>query len=73
MGKKAKFTVECLALYHATLEVPENLEEGSENLLAYIREHLGDAKMVEDPEWLKDLEPEKAVTIEDLRGFEEVI
>ena len=64
------FTVCCSALYDSSLEVPISLKGKPEQILAYIQEHL-DAAPVQDLEWLSDLEPESAVTLEDIKSFGE--
>lgn len=66
---EAKFTVACTAVYHSRLDIPVSLKGNHEGILAYIREHLGDAP-VEELEWSSDWDDvESAVTEEDIRDY----
>ena len=69
MARKAYFSVSCTATYQSELKIPDSVKEGEE--LSYIRDHLSDCN-VEDLEWLNDLDPEDAVTEEDIRSIEEI-
>ncbi len=62
------FSVMCTALYESSLEVPNEIAKDREKTLQYIREHLSEAP-VADVEWLSDIEPENAVTAEDIKSI----
>lgn len=66
---KVKFTVACTAVYHSELEIPNEIKNDDEAILEYIHSHL-DECTVEELEWLNDLEPEDAITMEDIRYVE---
>ena len=66
--KSVTFTVGCMALYKGSMDVPANLTQ--EEVLSHIREHLNDIP-VNDLEWLSDLAPEEAVTMEDIYNINE--
>ncbi len=68
--RRAKFTVACMATYNSSLLIPDSVKEGEE--LQYIRKNLSKCKTETDPVWIKDLEPDSAVTPEDIRYIEEV-
>lgn len=67
MANKIKFSVQCMALYKGEIALPEEVQT-KEDALAYVRAHLDDVP-VADLEWLSDIEPEQAVTEEDIRYF----
>lgn len=66
---KVKFKAACIAVYDSELEIPKEIANDKNAILEYIHEHLNDCN-VEDLEWLSDLEPDKAVTQEDIRYVE---
>lgn len=66
---KVKFKVACIAVYDSELEIPKEIADDKEAILKYIHEHLNDCN-VEDLEWLSDLDPDEAVTQEDIRYVE---
>lgn len=61
---KYQFTVMCNAIYHSELELPDDVKD--EDVLHYIHDHLDDAP-VNELEWLGDIDPDTAVTEEDIR------
>ena len=63
---KVKFSVTCTAVYQSELDVPDEIKNDKEAVLEYIHEHLEECP-VEDLEYLDDLDPEDAVTAEDIR------
>ena len=65
--KKVKFTVACIAMYNAELEVEDNLT--NKEVLDEIHKKLNTVP-VSELTWLEDLEPETAVTMEDIRSIE---
>ena len=67
---KVKFTVACTAVYQSELEIPKEIENDKKAILEYIHSHLDECN-VEKLEWLNDLEPEDAVTMEDIRYVEQ--
>ncbi len=66
---KVKFKVACTAVYDSELEIPKEIVDDKDAILKYIHEHLNDCN-VEDLEWLNDLDPDEAVTQEDIRYVE---
>lgn len=66
---KVKFKVACTAVYDSELEIPKEIADDKDAILEYIHEHLNDCN-VEDLEWLSDLDPDEAVTQEDIRYVE---
>ena len=66
---KVKFKAACIAVYDSELEIPKEIANDKNAILEYIHEHLNDCN-VEDLEWLNDLEPDEAVTQEDIRYVE---
>lgn len=66
---KVKFSVACTAIYQSELEIPNEIKNDNEAILEYIHSHLDECS-VDELEWLNDLEPEDAVTIEDIRYVE---
>ena len=68
--KKVKFTVACIAMYNAELEVEDNLT--NKEVLDEIHKKLNTVP-VSDLTWLEDLEPETAVTMEDIRSIEIIV
>lgn len=67
--KKVKFTVACMAMYNAELEVEDNLT--NKEVLDEIHKKLKTVP-VSELTWLEDLEPETAVTMEDIRSIETI-
>lgn len=67
--KKVKFSIACIAMYNAELEVEDNLTE--EEILEKIHENL-DTFPVQELTWLEDFAPETAVTIDDIRSIEAI-
>lgn len=67
--KKVKFTVACMAMYNAELEVEDNLT--NKEVLDEIHKKLKTIP-VSELTWLEDLEPETAVTMEDIRSIETI-
>lgn len=68
--KKVKFTVACIAMYNAELEVEDNLT--NKEVLDEIHKKLNTVP-VSELTWLEDLEPETAVTMEDIRSIEIIV
>lgn len=68
---KVKFNVACTAVYRSELEIPKEIENDEKAILEYIHSHLDECK-VEELEWLNDLDPEDAVTMEDIRYVEQL-
>ena len=66
---KVKFSVACTAVYQSQLEIPNEIKNDDEAILEYIHSHL-DECAVDELEWLNDLEPEDAGTMEDIRYVE---
>lgn len=66
--KKVRFNVGCMAVYQGELEVFDNLTE--EEILEEIHDRL-DEVMVNNLEWLNDLDPEDAVTMDDIYSIED--
>lgn len=62
--KIAKFSVACTAYYKTELEIPNSVPDGQE--LAYIKDHLSECSTANGLEWLDDLDPEEAVTEDDI-------
>ena len=62
---KVKFKVACIAVYDSELEIPKEIADNKDEILEYIHEHLNDCN-VEDLEWINDLDPDEAVTQEDI-------
>ena len=66
---KVKFGVTCTAVYQSKLDVPDEIKNDEKAILEYIHEHLEECP-VEDLEWLNDMDPEEAVTAEDIKYVE---
>lgn len=66
---KVKFKVACTAIYDSELEIPNNIASDKNAILNYIHENL-DKCEIQDLEWLNDLDPDEAVTAEDIRYIE---
>ena len=66
---RVRFNVGCMAIYQSELDIPDEIKDNDEAVLAYIHSHLDDCS-VEDLEWWSDLEPDKAVTLSDIRYIE---
>ena len=66
---KVKFKVACTAVYDSELEIPNNIANNKKAILDYIHENL-DKCEIHDLEWLNDLDPDDAVTAEDIRYIE---
>lgn len=66
---KVKFSVGCMAVYSSELDIPKEIKDDEEEVLKYIRDHLNDCS-VEDLTFLGDLDPEDAVTMEDIKYIE---
>lgn len=64
--KTVKFDVVCTAMYTSSLDIPDAIAEDEEKVLKYIRTHLDECS-VNDLDWIEDLDPEEAVTMEDIR------
>lgn len=67
-GTEVKFTVMCNAIYRGSLTIPDNIPKTKEDYLKYIQDNLGEVS-VQDLEWLEDISPENAVTMEDVRDW----
>ena len=67
---KVKFNVACVAVYQSELDIPDEIKDDEKAILKYIHDNL-DKCPVSDLEWLNDMDPEEAVTAEDLRYVEE--
>ena len=66
---KVKFKVACIAVYDSELEIPNDITNDEKAILNYIHENL-DKCEIQDLEWLNDLDPDEAVTAEDIRYIE---
>lgn len=66
---KVKFKVGCIAVYDSELEIPDDIANDEKAILDYIHTHLDECN-VQDLEWLNDLDPDEAVTAEDIRYVE---
>lgn len=62
--RTAVFSVACMAYYKSKLDIPDSVPVGKE--IDYIREHLDECSTGEGLEWLNDLNPEDAVTEDDI-------
>lgn len=62
---KVKFLVGCMAVYTSELEIPDTIAANENAVIDYIRDHLSDCT-VDNLEWMEDLEPESAVTEDDI-------
>lgn len=60
-----RFNVGCMAVYQSELEIPDEIIDDEKATLEYIHTHLCDCN-VGELEWINDLEPEDAVTMEDI-------
>lgn len=70
--KIVKFSVVCTAIYESELELPDDVDTNDqEEVLGFIRDSLSDVP-VGEMNWLEDLDPDEAVTLEDIRSIEEV-
>lgn len=67
-----KFSVMCNAIYKGSLDVPDVQAKTKESILSYIHDHLGEVA-VTDLEWLEDIDPENAVTEDDVRDWGDLI
>lgn len=65
---KVKFSVACNAIYYSELEVEDELSK--EEILDEIHCRLNEAP-IKELDWLSDLDPEDAVTMEDIISIEE--
>lgn len=63
---KVKFKAACIAVYDSELDIPKEIANDKKTILEYIHKHLDDCN-IENLEWLRDLEPDKAVTMADIR------
>ena len=66
---KVEFNVVCKAVYRSELEIPKEIRNDKKAILEYIRAHL-DMCEVSELEWVSDLAPDEAVTMEDIRYVE---
>lgn len=66
--RKVYFNVTCTASYHSEMEIPDTVPKGKE--LEYIRDNLHTCSIY-DLEWLADLDPDDAVTADDIKCIEE--
>lgn len=67
--RKVKFNVCCIAMHQGELEVADNLTK--EDILEEIHNNLENVP-VEHLEWVNDLSPEDAVTINDIYSIEDI-
>ena len=67
--RTAIFSVACMAYYKSELDIPDSVPKGKE--LEYRRQHLDECSTGEGLEWLSDLEPEEAVTKDDILNIKE--
>ena len=67
--RKVKFNVCCMAMYQGELEVTDNLTK--EDILEEIHNNLENVP-AEHLEWVNDLSPEDAVTINDIYSIEDI-
>jgi len=66
---KVKFSVACTAVYQSELEIPNEIKNDYKAILEYIHSHLNECN-VDELVWLNDLDPEDAVTMEDIKYVE---
>lgn len=69
--KKVHFNVGCLAIYPSSIVIPDEIENDYKAILTYIQEHLTECNVEGDIKWIQDLEPENAVTIDDIGQIED--
>lgn len=62
---KVKFNVACVASYETELEIPEEIKNDEKEILDYIHSHLDECSVTE-LDWINDLDPDEAVTAEDI-------
>ena len=62
---KVHFTVTCTATYDSELAIPKDIANDKNAVLKYIHENLENA-CIDDLRWLNDLEPDEAVTLDDI-------
>lgn len=67
---KVHFTVTCTATYDSELAIPKDIANDKNAVLKYIHENLENA-CIADLQWSNDLEPDEAVTLDDIRYIEE--
>lgn len=66
---KVKFNISCIASYLSELNIPDDIANDKMAVLEYIRAHLNDCN-VSELVWINDLEPDEAVTLEDIKYIE---
>lgn len=65
---KVEFSVACNAVYQSKLDIPDEIKDDEDKVLKYIRDNLDNCN-VDELEWLSDLDPEDAVTIEYIKDI----
>lgn len=65
---RADFNVTCLSSYKGSLDIPDDIKDDKLQVLDYIRNNLPSVE-VQDLEWLSDLDPDEAVTMDDIRDI----
>lgn len=65
---RADFNVTCLSSYKGSLVIPDGIKDDKLQVLDYIRNNLPSVE-VQDLEWLSDLDPDEAVTMDDIRDI----
>lgn len=67
---RVKFFVTCIATYESELTIPKDIVNDKNAVLEYIHENLENA-CIADLQWSNDLEPDEAVTLDDIKYIEE--
>lgn len=57
--RKAIFNVSCVATYQSSLEIPKGVKE--EEIIDYIQEHLDEAGIETELNWLNDLDMDAVI------------
>nr|DAJ69614.1 MAG TPA: hypothetical protein [Caudoviricetes sp.] len=63
---RVEFFVTCIATYESELAIPNDIANDKNAVLEYIHEHLENA-CIADLQWSNDLEPDEAVTLDDIK------
>ena len=65
---KVSFNVTCEATYRGELTIPDEIKDDNLQVLDFIRENLANVAVTE-LEWLADIDPDNAVTMDDIRDI----
>ncbi len=66
---KVFFYTTCTATYESSMEIPKEIQNDNQAVLEYIHKHLDNGD-VRNLQWVGDLDPEDAVTIDDIIEIE---